>query len=192
MSCPTLAHPAAPPAEHARGCPAQPVLISGQKYLSGKGAYNDTESLEMNDLPLVGATVKSRSVVRCEVKQAIARVWLLLAKGLKFLPMLVISRCRSLEGLGALQLCSARRPPSLTCCRVKRQSRCSRVRAQPPDAPQQGVPSSAAAPVTDQAVPEGHQGLHNFLYASGEQEHASSQRYDFRQVGAVLAQHSSN
>lgn len=44
------------------------------------------------------------------------------------------------------------------------------------------LPASAAAPVTDAAVPEGHKGLHSFLYGDGDAEH-TSQKYEFRQVG---------
>ena len=37
--------------------------------------------------------------------------------------------------------------------------------------------------VTDQAVPEGHKGLHGFLYGEGGAEaHDSQSRYDFREV----------
>jgi hypothetical protein len=43
------------------------------------------------------------------------------------------------------------------------------------------LPASAAAPVTDAAVPEGHKGLHSFLYGDGDAEH-KSQKYEFRQV----------
>lgn len=67
------------------------------------------------------------------------------------------------------------------------------VRAETPDSSRttDGTPAgslplataaAATAPVTDDAVPEGHQGLHSFLYSSGDEEHAS-QRYEFRQVG---------
>lgn len=40
--------------------------------------------------------------------------------------------------------------------------------------------------VTDQAVPEGHKGLHGFLYGEGgAEEHDSQSRYNFREVSAA-------
>jgi len=41
--------------------------------------------------------------------------------------------------------------------------------------------------VTDQAVPEGHKGLHGFLYGEGgAEEHDSQSRYNFREVPVLL------
>lgn len=46
------------------------------------------------------------------------------------------------------------------------------------------LPRQATAPVTDQAVPEGHKSLHGFLYGDeGADAHRSS-RYEFREVTA--------
>ena len=44
-----------------------------------------------------------------------------------------------------------------------------------------------AAVVTDQAVPEGHKGLHGFLYGeAGAEVHDQQGQYHFRQVGSSL------
>ena len=49
-----------------------------------------------------------------------------------------------------------------------------------------GAPTSPAGPVTDAAVPEGHQGLHGFLYGEGGAEaHDGGIGYTFREVGAA-------
>lgn len=54
----------------------------------------------------------------------------------------------------------------------------------PPTATAPGLPSSAAGPVTDAAVPEGHAGLHGFLYGEGgaEAHDGGSSSYAVRQV----------
>ncbi|KAI3423194.1 hypothetical protein D9Q98_010716, partial [Chlorella vulgaris] len=53
----------------------------------------------------------------------------------------------------------------------------------PPTATAPGLPSSAAGPVTDAAVPEGHAGLHGFLYGEGgaEAHDGGSSSYAVRQ-----------
>jgi len=46
---------------------------------------------------------------------------------------------------------------------------------------------TTGAVVTDQAVPEGHKGLHGFLYGEGgAEEHDSQSRYNFREVPVLL------
>ena len=58
------------------------------------------------------------------------------------------------------------------------------TRAAVPPGGSNGVPSSvAAAPVTDASVPEGHRGLHGFLYGEGGAEaHETDGGYEFQEV----------
>ena len=47
--------------------------------------------------------------------------------------------------------------------------------------------SETGAVVSDQSVPEGHKGLHGFLYGEGGAEaHDSDTRYDFREVSSRI------
>lgn len=45
--------------------------------------------------------------------------------------------------------------------------------------------SNVSSVITDDAVPEGHKGLHGFLYGEGgAEQHAVVSAYNFREVGA--------
>jgi hypothetical protein len=82
-----------------------------------------------------------------------------------------------------------RRP--FRCC--KRRAALQQVRMQaagpagsspPVAAKESSVPAAIAAVITDEAVPEGHKGLHGFLYGEGgaEAHEAPMGSYDFREV----------
>lgn len=60
------------------------------------------------------------------------------------------------------------------------------ARAQAPAQEGQQLPAAATAVITDGAVPEGHKGLHGFLYGEGgaEAHDSPTASYDFREVGA--------
>lgn len=45
-----------------------------------------------------------------------------------------------------------------------------------------GLPGTLPSVVTNDAVPEGHKSLHNALYGQEGDAHASSRRYNFREV----------
>lgn len=58
-----------------------------------------------------------------------------------------------------------------------------RVRAVPTGAEIRDRLGETSGVVTDQAVPEGHKGLHGFLYGEGGAEaHDSGSQYNFREV----------
>ena len=58
-----------------------------------------------------------------------------------------------------------------------------RVRAAPTDTERRDRLGETSGVVTDQAVPEGHKGLHGFLYGEGGAEaHDSGSQYNFREV----------
>ena len=58
-----------------------------------------------------------------------------------------------------------------------------RVRAAPTDTELRDRLGETSGVVTDQAVPEGHKGLHGFLYGEGGAEaHDSGSQYNFREV----------
>jgi hypothetical protein len=57
------------------------------------------------------------------------------------------------------------------------------IHAAPSNGSSGSIPASTPTIVTDQVVPEGHKGLHGFLYGEGGAErHESSSSYNFRQV----------
>ena len=58
-----------------------------------------------------------------------------------------------------------------------------RARAAPTDTELRDRLGETSGVVTDQAVPEGHKGLHGFLYGEGGAEaHDSGSQYNFREV----------
>lgn len=58
-----------------------------------------------------------------------------------------------------------------------------RARAAPTDTELRERLAETSGVVTDQAVPEGHKGLHGFLYGEGGAEaHDSGSQYNFREV----------
>ncbi len=76
----------------------------------------------------------------------------------------------------------------LVTARLPSGCRCRRRRHVVAAAPSGGLQPQAATPtiVTDAAVPEGHQGLHGFLYGEGGAEaHDAGSSYTFREVMAL-------
>ena len=65
---------------------------------------------------------------------------------------------------------------------LARASRADAAAAAPPGEEQKGRLASLGGVVTDAAVPEGHKGLHGFLYGEGGAEEHDSRGYVFRHV----------
>jgi hypothetical protein len=82
--------------------------------------------------------------------------------------------------LGNHALCSAK-ARTLTPCLPKTQYRAA-VRAHALADEGAGLPGTVPSVVTNDAVPEGHKSLHNALYGQEGDAHASSRRYNFREV----------
>lgn len=81
------------------------------------------------------------------------------------------------------------RPVNHTHASVNRADRL-RARAAPTDADLRERLGETSGVVTDQAVPEGHKGLHGFLYGEGGAEaHDSGSQYNFREVPCVRLSH---
>lgn len=95
----------------------------------------------------------------------------------------------------ALSWAAAPSAPSLICRALKASRRggrraCPVVRAAAPaggPGGSSGTPAAVPTVVTDAAVPEGHAGLHGFLYGErgAEEAHGSDRGYTFREVGAA-------
>lgn len=77
---------------------------------------------------------------------------------------------------------SAVRPITRPRCHTSNHDRL-RARAAPTDTELRDRLAETSGVVTDQAVPEGHKGLHGFLYGEGGAEaHDSGSQYNFREV----------
>lgn len=103
-----------------------------------------------------------------------------------------VSACNTMVPL-VQSWAAAPTPPALACRAQKAPRSGSRragsaVRAAAPagGSGSGSTPAAAPAVVTDAAVPEGHAGLHGFLYGEGgaEEAHSSERGYTFREVGA--------
>ena len=94
------------------------------------------------------------------------------------------SRCTHLPSSGhrACLLHTAAPPASHSQSRYNRAERLVQRAAQVDSEVRQRLETTGDV-VTDQAVPEGHKGLHGFLYGQGGAEaHDSQSRYNFREV----------
>jgi hypothetical protein len=77
-------------------------------------------------------------------------------------------------------LCSAKARTLAPYIPQKQYRAAVRVHALPNDTA--GLPGTLPSVVTNDAVPEGHKSLHNALYGQDGDAHASSRRYNFREV----------
>jgi hypothetical protein len=77
-------------------------------------------------------------------------------------------------------LCSAKARTLVACVPQKQYRAAVRGHALPDGAAD--LPGTVPSVVTNVAVPEGHKSLHNALYGQEGDAHASSRRYNFREV----------